>query len=192
MDMSGLNSLMNWRLQNEARDRAAAAQMREIQMEGARRQLATEGSGSVDRSEGANPMARLQQAAASQTDPNSTTPRSLGRFQMDQQGNWGTFVDPADIPAGLQDKIMGGQYGSPGNWNMSNPSIAGPQQWGTGKYTHQGGVNFPPSSRPSLQEIAAASPDPGEEFRRRQLGLAAQTSDREYAARQAAQQGYRG
>lgn len=75
--------------------------------------------------------------------PDMVTPRSLGRFQMNQFGNWGTFVDPLDIPAGLQDKIMGGFYGGTGNWDSSNPSIMGPQQWRTGKYTHSGGVSMP-------------------------------------------------
>jgi hypothetical protein len=67
------------------------------------------------------------------------TPADFGRENMDKYGNWGTFVDPANIPAGLQDKIMGGQYGRTDNWDSSNPEIMGPQQWKTGKYAHLSG-----------------------------------------------------
>ena len=67
------------------------------------------------------------------------TPASFGRLQMNHTGNWGTFVDPANIPVGLQDKIMGGMYGGSTNWDSSNPSITGPQQLSTGKYHHSGG-----------------------------------------------------
>jgi hypothetical protein len=78
---------------------------------------------------------------------------------MNQQGNWGTFVDPADIPANLQHSIMGGMYGSPGNWDTSNPSITGPQQWGTGKYQHSGGGGGTPQpesqSRSAYNDAAA-------------------------------------
>lgn len=76
------------------------------------------------------PRERMAEPAPSAgRDYASVTPRSLGRFQMNQTGNWGTFVNPADIPAGLQDTIMGGFYGEPGNWDTSNPSILGPMQW---------------------------------------------------------------
>jgi hypothetical protein len=87
------------------------------------------------------------------------TPRSLGRHQMNHMGNWGTFVDPADIPAGLQDTIMGGFYGQAGNWDSSNPSILGPQQWKTGKYTHNGSVNFPSAAPGGGDSQAPAGED---------------------------------
>lgn len=78
------------------------------------------------------------------------TPEAYGRFQMNNQGGWGTFVDPARIPAHLQGTIMGGFYGSGQNWDTSNPSITGPQQFATGKYTHSGGGGGPVSGAPSL------------------------------------------
>lgn len=80
-------------------------------------------------------------------------PSDFGRENMDKYGNWGTFVDPAGIPADLQDKIMGGQYGRTDNWDSANPSIMGPQQWKTGKYAHLSGSG--PRVDPNSQGQAA-------------------------------------
>lgn len=76
-----------------------------------------------------------QNVAREQRDLANAKPSQFGRWQMNHTGNWGTFVDPANIPASLQGTIMGGMYGQAGNWDSSNPSITGPQQWNTGKYT---------------------------------------------------------
>ncbi len=64
----------------------------------------------------------------------SAKPSDFGQMRADRYGNWGTFVDPKDIPAALQGTIMGGQYGDISNWDSSNPMITGPQQFGSGKY----------------------------------------------------------
>lgn len=79
-------------------------------------------------------MAR-ENAAQQLAQPYGPTPSQFGRWMMNHTGNWGTFVDPADIPASLQGTIMGGMYGQGTNWDTSNPSIMGPQQLSTGKYT---------------------------------------------------------
>lgn len=84
-----------------------------------------------------DPLAALKAEAEAQrlAQPYGPTPGQFGRLMMNQTGNWGTFVDPADIPAGLQGTIMGGMYGQGTNWDTTNPNIMGPQQLSTGKYT---------------------------------------------------------
>ena len=68
-------------------------------------------------SEMANPandelaLAQKRAATIAALNPNGPTPGDFGAMRMNQTGNWGTFVDPANIPANLQDKIMGGMYG---------------------------------------------------------------------------------
>lgn len=105
------------------------------------------GQASMTRGGGGEPTGAAPIPTGTIRNPASVTPRQLGRFQMNHTGNWGTMVDPADIPAGLQDQIMGGFYGLSTNWDSSNPSIMGPQQWRTGKYTHSGGVSMPQELR---------------------------------------------
>lgn len=63
-------------------------------------------------------------------------PKDFGEMRADRYGNWGTFVDPANIPAALQGTIMGGQYGDISNWDSSNPMITGPQQAIAKKYQY--------------------------------------------------------
>jgi hypothetical protein len=109
--------------------------------------VAFQGGGS-ERSNSFQDQAMRNAAASRAMREADMTPAALGRFQMNHTGNWGTFVDPANIPAHLQDSIMGGFYGQAGNWDTSNPSIMGPQQWKTGKYTHSGGGGGPVSGAP--------------------------------------------
>lgn len=110
-------------------------------------------------------------------------PKDFGRWQMGSRGGWGHFVDPANIPAGLQDKIMGGFHGEMANWDSSNPQITGPQQWGTGKYRHSGGVSMPSQIREEPEDPEAHGG--GVEFEKERFRAARSRSDLEAAQRSA-------
>ncbi len=129
--------------ENKLRQQEADARQKQLQMQ--QRQFGMEEQSFKDSRRYADQdRARMMNHAATPKAPvkrpdYGPTPASFGRLQMNHTGNWGTFVDPANIPVGLQDKIMGGMYGQSTNWDSSNPSIMGPQQFSSQKYTHSGG-----------------------------------------------------
>lgn len=56
-------------------------------------------------------MQELQLGAARQAIRNENAkPSDFGRMQANNIGDWGNYVNPADVPVALQDKIKGGFY----------------------------------------------------------------------------------
>jgi hypothetical protein len=64
-------------------------------------------------------------------DPNTPIRRAANaRFMMNQTGNWGDFINYADMPLGLSGVVDPGFHGGVTNWDTSNPMILGSRPYG--------------------------------------------------------------
>lgn len=87
-------------------------------------------------------------------------PGDYGKFMMNQHGNWGKFVDAADIPAYAPSSVAPGFYGGLQNWDTSNPDIQGHQAYGkTNVNGSGGGGNYGVSSVKAPDESSSSGFD---------------------------------
>lgn len=124
------------------------------------------------RYQGAEPRAAMPPAGSGQSvqtaqyvpreAPRAARPRDIGRYMMNQTGNWGHFVDAADVPVGSG--IQPGFYGGVTNWDTSNPMIQGHPAYGKSGIAAGGGGNYGISSMGPAPPGLAPSSNSGADY----------------------------